>query len=346
MNIKFWKNKNVVVTGGASFIGSHLCEELISLGANLKVIDNFTSGKLENLSSISKDCQIIESDCRSLELMTQNTKNCDVIFHLAAAHGGRGYIATHPVECSNNLVIDSTVFKAAHINKVDRVCFASSGCVYPMDLQVKPIDNKYIYLNEDMVDPFVNGKCAPDLEYGLAKLAGETALKAYNKQHGLKGVSCRFMVAYGERENESHAVIALIAKSLIGQDPFEIWGDGNQDRSFVYVKDIAKGLIKSSEIITDCSAINIGTDLHTKIIDLVKIISDCTNNHPDEFFFNLNKPVGAYSRAVDVSKMKEKLNWVPETSVEEGIKKTVDWYSKTKDIDYIRNNLDKLLHER
>ncbi len=346
MNKDFWKSKNVVVTGGASFIGSHLSEELINLDVNLKIIDNFTSGKRENISSISDKCEVIDGDCRSLESMLENTKDCDVIFHLAAAHGGRGYIATHPVECSNNLVIDSTVFKAAHLNKVDRVCFASSGCVYPMDLQVKPIDGKYIYLKEDMVDPFVNGKCAPDLEYGLAKLAGETALKAYNRQYGMKGVSCRFMVAYGERENESHAVIALIAKSLIGQDPFEIWGDGNQDRSFVYVKDIAKGLIKSSEKIIDCSAINIGTDLHTKIIDLVNIISNCTKNRPKEFFFNLTKPVGAYSRAVDVSRMKEELNWTPETSVEEGIKKTVDWYVNTKDIDFVRDNLDKLLHER
>ena len=341
-----WKNKNVVVTGGASFIGSHLCEELVKIGVNVTVIDNFTSGKKENLSEIEENCNIIVGDCRSLEFMLDNTRNCDVLFHLAAAHGGRGYIATHPVECSNNLVIDSTVFKACHINKIDRTCFASSGCVYPVDLQVEPTDGKYIYLEEEMVDPFVNGKCAPDLEYGLAKLAGETALRAYNKQYGLKGVSCRFMVAYGERENESHAVIALIAKSLIKQDPFEIWGDGNQDRSFIYVKDIAVGLIKASENITDCSAVNIGTDLHTKIIDLVKIISEETDYHPKEFKFNQSKPVGVYSRAVDITKMKKELNWLPQISVELGIKKTVEWYKSNRDLEFVKNNLDKLLHER
>ena len=342
----FWANRSVLVTGGASFIGSHLVEELVANKTKVTVIDNFTSGKEKNLIEVKDKILLIKGDCRSYEQMLEATNNIDVIFHLAAAHGGRGYIDTHPVECSNNMVLDGTVFKACNKNKVDRICFASSGCVYPTNLQIKPKEGKYIYLNEDMVDPFENGKCAPDREYGWAKLSAEMTLKAYHSQYKQKGVSCRFMVAYGERENETHAVIALIAKALIKQDPFEIWGDGKQDRSFIYVKDVAKGLMRSAEKITDCSAVNIGTDIHTQINELAEIIFKTVNFKPKNFDYLKSKPVGVYSRAVNIQKMQKLLDWKPEIGIEEGIQRTVDWYKKTKDLVYVKNNLYNLLHER
>src|SRR5262249_26209685 len=107
-------------------------------------------------------------------------------------------------------------------------------------------------------DPFKHGCGAAAGEYGWAKLMGEMALRAYWKQHGMKSVSCRLFTGYGERENETHAVIALIAKAFVKMDPYEIWGDGQQDRNFTYVGDIVDGMIRAAETVEDASAVNIG----------------------------------------------------------------------------------------
>jgi UDP-glucose 4-epimerase len=139
-----------------------------------------------------------------------------------------------------------------------------------VQLQIKPEDGKTLLLREEYADPFKTGCAAADGEYGWAKLMGEMALKAHWKQHGMKSVCCRLFTAYGERENETHAVIALIAKAFIRMEPYEIWGDGQQDRNFTYVGDIVDGMIRASERIDDASAVNIGTSEHIRIIDAVR----------------------------------------------------------------------------
>ena len=113
-------------------------------------------------------------------------------------------------------------------------------------------------LKEDDADPFVRDKAFADLEYGWAKFMGEMALKAYHKEYGMKTASVRIFTAYGPRENETHALIALIAKAFIKMDPYVIWGTGEQDRNFTYVQDIVDALILASENVTDGSTINAG----------------------------------------------------------------------------------------
>src|SRR5262245_39517021 len=107
--MSFWSAKSVLVTGGASFIGSHLVEELVNRGANVRIGDDFSSGKLENLAHISGEIDIRKGDLRDRRFAEESMRNCEVVFHLAASHGGRGYIDTHPVECTTNMVLDGTV---------------------------------------------------------------------------------------------------------------------------------------------------------------------------------------------------------------------------------------------
>ncbi|HKQ77210.1 MAG TPA: NAD-dependent epimerase/dehydratase family protein [Blastocatellia bacterium] len=342
----FWPGKSVLVTGGASFIGSHLVEKLVDAGAKVRVADDLSSGKLENLNKILEQIDFQKGDLRDRNFADTSAQDSEVVFHLAASHGGRGYIDTHPVECVTNMILDGTVFAAAHRAGVDRVVFASSACVYPVGLQTKPRDGKFVQLREDSVDPLSASGAASDGEYGWAKLMGEMALKAYHKQYGLKGVSCRIFTAYGERENETHAVIALIAKAFVKMDPYVIWGTGEQDRNFTYVADIADGLMLAAENAPDCSAINLGATEHIKIREVAEMIFDYIGFRPNKLEFDLDKPVGVYSRAADLTRTRELLNWEPQTEFSAGLRRTIDWYLATHDQQTVAARLDSLLTER
>lgn len=342
----FWQGKAVLVTGGASFIGSHLVDRLVGLGAKVRVADDLSSGKLENLSESIDAIDFLEGDLRDRDFARRSMSGIEVVFHLAACHGGRGFIDTHPADCASNMVLDGVVFDEALKAGVDRVCFASSACVYPTSLQVKPNNGNMVYLREDWADPFTEGAAFSDGEYGWAKFMGEMSLKAYQKQYGLKSVSCRLFTVYGERENETHAVIALIAKAFVKMDPYEIWGDGQQDRNFTYVGDIADGMIRAAERITDGTAINIGTAEHVKIIDSARMIFEESGFTPASINFDTSKPVGVFSRAADLSRTREVLDWEPQTSFRDGLNQTLKWYFANNSIEDIAPKLGILLTER
>ena len=151
-------------------------------------------------------------------------------------------------------------------------------------------------------------------------------LHAFKKQYGLKGCPVRFVTAYGPRENETHAIIALINKAVEKMDPYEIWGDGQQERDFTYVEDIVEGSILAGEKINDVTPINLGTGIRYKIIDVVKLICDILNWEPESFKFNTSKPVGALSRALDNSTAKKIIGWEPRFTLYDGLKETISWY--------------------
>lgn len=340
-----WSGVRVLVTGGASFIGSHLVDKLVSLGAVVRVADDLSSGKMENLRDSLSRIEFREGNLRDRKFTQEVLKGEEVVFHLAACHGGRGFIDTHPADCASNLVLDGIVFDEAWRAKVERICFASSACVYPVRLQEKPTGN-VVYLREEWADPFKEGCAGSDGEYGWAKLMGEMALRAYWKQYGMKSVSCRLFTAYGERENETHAVIAFIAKAFVKMDPYEIWGDGQQDRNFTYVGDIVQGMIHAAEKIEDASAVNIGTAEHIKIIDAVKLTFAQTGFTPRSIAYDTSKPVGVFSRAADLTRTRERLNWEPRTSIEEGLQRTIRWYYATRRVEEVASKLGVLLTER
>ena len=155
-------------------------------------------------------------------------------------------------------------------------------------------------------------------------------MKAFHKQYGLNGCSLRFVTAYGPRENETHAIIALIYKAVEKMDPYQIWGDGNQERDFTYVEDIVDGcLLAAEKQIDDGSAVNLGTGTRYKIKEVVNMIFEILNWKPKEFVFETDKPVGVLSRALDNSKAKQLLGWEPKFTLKEGLTKTIEWYVNT-----------------
>tara|TARA_B100000470_G_C19762908_1_gene379233 strand:+ start:206 stop:1258 length:1053 start_codon:yes stop_codon:yes gene_type:complete len=323
----FWNETNVLVTGGASFIGSHLVDKLVNLGSKVTVIDNLSSGKKENLSNSWNKIEFKKND---LEYITKSEldglfKDQEIVFHLAAVHGGRGFITMHPADVSSNFSIDHHVFEGCKDSNVKNMVFASTACVYPTELQ-KEIGSDYTLKEEDSNPLNLDKNMSADIEYGWEKLMSEMQLHAFRKQYGLRGCPIRFVTAYGPRENETHAIIALIYKALEKMDPFEIWGDGKQERDFTYVEDIVSGSILAGEKISDMTPINLGTGQRYPIIDVVKMICSVLNWEPTEFKFDTTKPTGALSRALDNSRAKELLGWKPQFSLKEGLEKTIKWY--------------------
>jgi UDP-glucose 4-epimerase len=129
-------------------------------------------------------------------------------------------------------------------------------------------------------------------------------------------------------------------------DPYEIWGDGQQDRNFTYVGDIVEGMMRAALSIEDASAVNIGTAEHIKIIDAARMIFQETGFTPDDIFFDTSKPVGVYSRAADLTRSRQLLGWEPQTSFADGLRRTVEWYLDERDPAEVASRMEILLSER
>lgn len=336
-----WTNKKVLVTGGASFIGSHLVEALLKNGANLRVIDNLSSGKLHNIQKYvdKKAVEFLSLDLKRTEDADKAVKGIQVIFHLAADHGGRGYVDLHQAACASNLALDGIIFKAALDAGVEKIVFASSGCVYPNYIQNDIAQE--LYLTEKMAGPPYDA----DNMYGWAKLMGEMTLQAYYKDHKMKAASCRYFTVYGERGHENHAVIAMIARAFVKQNPYVVWGNGEQIRNWTHVSDIVSGTILAGEKIDDGTAINLGTMERTRVIEAAKEVLKYTG-HNALIELHPEMPTGPYNRVADNSLARKLLGWEPQVKFMDGLRKTIDWYFESKDRKEIKEVLNRVLTER
>ncbi|OGG15839.1 GDP-L-fucose synthase 1 [Candidatus Gottesmanbacteria bacterium RIFCSPHIGHO2_02_FULL_39_14] len=338
-NKNFWKNKKVLISG-VSFIGSHLVDRLVAMGVQVRAV-NLTSKHAGLIKEHikKKRVEFYTADLRDLRQAKQSVKGMDIVFHLACDHGGRGYVDLHQGATSSNFLLDGSVFWASLQARVVKVVFASSGCVYPNFLQTDP--KKTIYLKEEMVKPPYDA----DNMYGWGKLMGELTLKNYYKDFGLKSVSLRYFTVYGERGVENHAVIAMIARAFIGQNPFEVWGTGEQVRNWTYVGDIVEGTLLAGEKIDDATAINLGTTERTRVIDAVREVLRYTG-HQAKIVTRPEMPTGPYNRVADNSLAKKLLGWEPKMKFIKGLDRTIDWYFSSKSKNEIRKNIKTLLTEK
>jgi len=324
---KTYNHKNCLVTGGASFIGSHLVDTLLHVGANVKIIDDFSSGKLQNLDDAfnSNRLSIVDHDIVTLENVENEFKDMDYVFNLAAVHGGRGFIESHGKEMLKNLMIDQIVFKSAVSANTQTVVHASSACAYPIALQSD--SNSRNLLQEKQANFENAGSAFPDGVYGWTKLMGEFQLKLLTEKTSTRGRAARIFTAYGPRENESHAAIALIAKSYLKMDPFEIWGTGEQTRNFTYVADTVAGLILGSQDLDQTFySYNIGTSSHVTVNEFTNVIFTLFNWNPNRVNHDLTKPAGVGSRASNNQFISNKFGWQPTITIQEGLTQTIDWY--------------------
>jgi len=337
----FWTGKLALVTGGASFIGSTLTDQLLARGAMVRIVDDLSSGHLDNIRGHlgGGHVDFLHADLREPGVARAAMHGVDTLFHLAADHGGRGYVDLHQAGPASNFLLDGLVFAEALRAKVKKVVFASSGCVYPNFLQSDT--HKEIYLTEDMT----KGPKDADNTYGWAKLMGEITLQAYAKEHGMGSASCRYFTVYGPRGVENHAVIAMIARAFLGQNPFEIWGDGSQIRNWTYIDDIVEGTILAGEKINDGTAINLGTMERITVLECAKMVCDFTK-HKAEIKKRPDMPTGPLNRVADNALAKRLLGWEPKVPFREGLKRTIDWYYSTKDRKEVERIFGRMLTER
>src|ERR1700683_4496306 len=341
METAIWNRKKVLVTGGASFIGSHLVDALVERGAQVRVVDDLTSGKRSNIEQHLADGRVefIEADLREPGVTRAAMNGIEIAFHLAADHGGRGYVDLHQAGPASNLFLDGIVFWEAVKAGVQKVVYASSGCVYPNYMQTDP--KKELYLREEDVKPPHDA----DNMYGWAKLMAEMTLQAYHREHKLGAASLRYFTVYGPRGVENHAVIAMIARAFVKQDPFDVWGDGKQIRNWTYVDDIVSGTILAAEKINDGTAVNLGTMERVSVLDAVQMVQEFSGQKV-QIRLRPDMPTGPVNRVADNKLAKQLLGWEPKTPFRVGLKKTMDWYFSSKQREEVRGVLEKMLTAR
>ena len=198
-----------------------------------------------------------------------------------------------------------------------------------------------LYLTEDLVGP----PYCPDSLYGWAKLMGEMSLRAYCREGLLKGAAVRYFPVYGPRCPETHAIIAWIARAFVDEDPFEVWGTGEQIRNWTYVTEIAEATILAAEAIDDGRGINIGVMARTRVIDAVELVLRMTGKKP-RLTFDPSKPTGPYNRSCDNQMAQELLGWRPVIGLEEGLRRTIEWYHAVHNRDRVAAELGHRLLER
>jgi UDP-glucose 4-epimerase len=162
----------------------------------------------------------------------------------------------------------------------------------------------------------------------------------------MKTAAVRIFTAYGPRENETHAIVALIAKAFIKMDPYVIWGNGEQDRNFTYVQDIVDALILASKKIEDGSAVNAGRSDRLTINQTIDLVFDLVGWRPEKIHRDLTKPQGVASRAADLTRAGKVLGFAPKVTYKEGFKRTIDWYFANRKVEEVKVNLERVLVER
>ena len=316
-----WGDQRVLVTGGAGFVGSFLTEELLDRDADVIVADNFSRGDFEKIAHLEDEIEIRPVDLTTHKGCIEATENVDHVFHLAASVGGIHYIQRENVHgLTPSVLMNQHMLEAARINNVDRFMFASSACIYR---QQHDDLNRF---SENQAIP-----ANPHSTYGWAKVLGEVACDAYHTDTDMDTGAVRIFNCYGPRESldpdSSHVIPSLCRKAIEAEDgdSIELFGDGTQERGFIYVTDLAEGMIRAMEKKSDGEPINLGNaeevvsmnELAEEIIDISG--KDLSIEH------DLSKPTGTDRYAADTTKMKAELDWEPSVPLEAGLERVYEW---------------------
>ena len=315
----FWRKTPVLVTGGAGFIGSHLVEQLVSLGAKVKVAHR-TDSDLSFLEEVRSKIELAPGDLKNPEFCRGVVSGQKIVMNLAASVGGIEYNIKHPASIfRDNLEVFMNVLEASRLEKVERFLTTSSACVYPRFCSLPTPEEEGF---KDAPEPTNQG-------YGWAKRMEEFLSASYAQEFGMKIAIARPYNAYGPRDNfnpqSSHVIPALIHRALSGENPLKVWGNGDNSRSFLYVKDFARGLILTTEKYPKADPVNLGADEEISVRDLIKLICRLAGTN-QKIVFDESKPTGQPRRRCDTRKAERELGFKTEYSLEKGLKETIEWY--------------------
>lgn len=308
-----------LVTGGAGFIGSNIVEELIRRGDKVSVLDNFSTGRRENIQSFVDDVELIEGDIRSLSTVYRSVDEVDFIIHQAALPSVPRSIADPITTNEVNITGTLNVLIAARDRGVRRVVFASSSSVYGNDPRLPK--------HEDM-------RPRPMSPYAISKLAGEVYCSVFDELYDLETVILRYFNIFGPRQDPTSQYSAVIPKfinTMSKNRRVTIFGDGKQSRDFTFVENVVRANLKACEIenlpeerVFNC-ACGDRIPLDKMVIYLNKIMHKDLNPN-----FLEPRPGDVRHSFADVSKAVNFLNYSPSVKFEEGLKRTVEWFLANK----------------
>jgi nucleoside-diphosphate-sugar epimerase len=280
---EFYNNRQVLVTGGAGFIGSHIVEKLVELNAHVTVIDNLTTGNLDNLSHVLSSIIFIQDDITNFDACKKATQNKTLIFHCAAQVSVPESLEKPYLCYLINVHGTYNLLEAARINNVDRFIFSSSSAVY---------GTQEIPCTENM-------PCAPTSPYGTSKLIGELSCQLYSKQYNLKTLCLRYFNVFGSRQRDNGAytgIIKTMRTSMNAHRSITIYGDGLQTRDFVSVEDVSNANIWFATLppaLLDGTVVNIASGTTKNIIELY-------NELKTEYPLYAQEPIFQPARAGDI----------------------------------------------
>lgn len=327
----------IVVTGAGGFIGGHLVQYLYSKSRNkLPFVDGFTIRAVDK-KPVSEWYQVhdfAENLCLDLseeENCKRAVENADEVYQLAADMGGMGFIENFRIECMRSVLINTHMLEASYNAGVDRYFFSSSACVYNTELQ-KEVNS--VSLKETDAYPAM-----AERGYGWEKLYSEMMAQEYYAERGMKTFIARFHNVYGPygswyggREKAPAAITRkVINATLDGSKEIEIWGDGNQRRSFMYIDDCVKGIDKimhTNQLIA--TPINLGSSEDVSINELVSMVEDIADVKLKRTY-KLDAPKGVDKRNSDNTFIKQMLNWEPDIKLKDGMEKTYSWIKEQID---------------
>jgi len=315
---EFFAGKNVLVTGGAGFIGSWLCDVLASIGAQVTAVDNLSTGRIKNIEHLcsNNQFQLIEKDV----CVFKNSKKFDLIFHMAA-HASPDEYMLYPIETLLTSALGTqNIAELARKNDAP-LLFASTSEVYG-DAEIVPTPEFYW----GKVNPIGPRSC-----YDEGKRFAEALLMAYSKQYGLDVRLPRIFNTYGPRLREDgfygRAISRFISQALT-EKPITVYGDGKQTRSFCYITDTVTALmLLASDNDAKGEVVNVGNTQEATILEIAEKIREATGSESVIEFYPLPKD-DPKRRCPNISKLEELVCWKPKVSFQEGLKKTVLWFSK------------------
>ena len=302
---------NVLVTGGAGFIGSHIARTLLERGDRVRVLDDFSTGKRDNLTGL--DVDLIEADLRDASALTQACRAVDTIFH-EAAFVSVPQSMQEPKDCFDvNVTGTASLFDAARKAGVRRVVFATSAAVYG-DVDDYPLTEE--------------SPLRPLSPYAASKRVDEIYGQLYTTSFGLEVVALRYFNVYGPRQrpdSQYAAAVPIFIRQMLDNKPITIYGDGGQTRDLIYVGDVVRAnLIAAEHSAAPGQIFNICTGVETRLLDLIEHLQELFPSAPEPQFTepragDIYRSIGSAHKAADL------LHFRAEVGLGEGLSQTVEW---------------------
>jgi GDP-L-fucose synthase len=322
----FWSDKQVIVTGGAGFLGSFLVEKLRQRGARQVIVPRIEEYDLTQAEAIQRLFNDIEGTRGQGKGAQTSSKT--VVIHLAALAGGIGANRARPADFFYlNLMMGVQLMHEAWKRGVDKFVAIGTICAYP---KFTPLPFK----EEDLWNGYPEETNAP---YGLAKKMLLVQAQAYRDQYGFNGIYLLPVNLYGPRDNfnleTSHVIPALIRKCLEareqGEEQVIVWGDGSPTREFLYVEDAAEGILLAAERYDGREPVNLGSGNEISIRNLVELIANLSG-YQGELVWDTSKPNGQPRRALDTNRAWEYFGFRAQMPFEEGLRRTIEWYRESR----------------